>query len=388
MSFEKQARRQAQILVETLAEAAQTEIKALRAAVEARTGALQKVLSHPEQAQVVEQIVQELSNAAKEEADARVGQARTEVQRQVEAALAAARREVDQTRQELEARLAEAQQAQTAQATALSDAQKHATAARAERDAQAGSFQDAQERLRSVDQEHKKLIAARDEANRLVERETKRAESVKMEVDGLRQELKQRDERIRSLEEGRKQLEADAKARGRADQDGDAAGALLLERVGTALDAISVATTAADVFEALNEHLSKYFNKTVVFQVGASGFKGWLGRGFGKTTDISKLAIPPHVDALLKRTLTERKLVAVPRGGGDPPVGLSNSPIGCAVALPVITSDKVIAVAYAEAAEGTSSSAVGSTLAEILIDHISRRLTTRGKTSASGSPSA
>lgn len=385
MSFEKQARRQAQILVEALAEAAQAEIKALRAAVEARAGALQKVLSHPEQAQVLDHLVQELSSAAKEEAEARVGQVRAEVQKQAEAALAATRREIEQTRQELEERLAEAQKVQAAQATALSDAQKHATTARAERDAQAASFKEAQDRLRSVDQEHKKLMAARDEANKLVERETKRAESVKVEVDGLRQDLKHRDDRIRSLEETRKQLEADAKARGRTDQDGDAAGVQLLERVGTALNAISTATTAADVFEALNEHLSKYFSKTVVFQVGASGFKGWLGRGFGKTTDISKLAIPSHIDALLKRTLTDRKLVAVTRGGGDSPVGLSNSPIGGAVALPVITSDKVIAVAYAEAADATSVSGVGARLAEILIDHISRRLTTKGKTSAQAS---
>src|SRR5260221_13667927 len=89
MSFEKQARRQAQSLIESLGAAAQKETDALRAAVEARTGALHKALSHTDQASLLDRLVQELSGAAKEEAEALAGKGRTEVQQQAEAALAA-----------------------------------------------------------------------------------------------------------------------------------------------------------------------------------------------------------------------------------------------------------------------------------------------------------
>ena len=124
MSFEKQARSRAQGLVEALAAAAQKEMDALRAAVEARTGALHKALSHPDQASVLDRLVQDLSGAAKEEAEALAGKVRAEVQQQAEAALAAGRAELDRTRQELEKRLADAQKAHAALAGTLAEAQK------------------------------------------------------------------------------------------------------------------------------------------------------------------------------------------------------------------------------------------------------------------------
>ena len=179
MSFEKHARRQAQILIDALAKTAQTEIDAMRAAVEARTGALHKALSHTNQTSVLDSLVQELSGAANEEAEARAVQVRQEVQKQAEAALAAARAQaeaalaaaradIDRTRKELEARLAEAQKAHAALSSTLADAQKQVTAARSERDARAASLEELQERFRPLDQERKQLLSARDEANKLL----------------------------------------------------------------------------------------------------------------------------------------------------------------------------------------------------------------------------
>jgi len=383
MSFDKQARQQAQVLIDALAEAVQAEIKALRAAVESRSSAIHEALARPEQAKVLDRVVQELSAAAKKDADAVASQVRAEVQKQAEAALAAARAENERIRHELEARvadaqkqvearLAEAQKLQSAQASALAAAQKDLAAARAERDAQTSSLEQLQERFRPMDSERKQLLAARDEANKLLEREAKRATGLTAELDLARRESETAKAEATTL---RQQMKGAAP---RADAKPDASSVQLLNRVGAALLAINSATSAAEVFEALVEHLGQSFGKTVVFQVGTSGAKAWLGRGLGKATDVSKIAIPPAIDSLLKRTIADRKLVAVVRGADGPPVGLSNSPIGSAVALPVVTSDRVIAVAYAEA-EGTSTAswAEGCRLAEILIDHVSRRLTTK-----------
>ncbi len=368
MSFEKQARSRAQGLIEALAGAAQKEMDALRAAVEARTGALHKALSHADQAGVLDRLVQELAGAAKEEAEAFAGKVRAEVQQQAEAALAAGRAELDRTRQELEKRLAEAQKAHAALAGTLAEAQKETTAARSERDAQKANFAQAQERVRPLEQERKQLLSAQEEANKLLEREAKRATLLAADLDLARKELEA--------------AKGQAQARGK---ESDTAN-VQLERVGAALRSINAATSAGAVFETLVEHLAKYFNKTIVFQVGPSGVKAWLGRGFGNSTDVSKVAIPGAIDAVLKRTLADRKVVTVVRGkDGPPPKGLSDSPIGSAVALPVITTDRVIAIAYAEVPEGTSAATwdVGCKVGEILIDHVSWRLTTKRPASAS-----
>src|SRR5258707_12507646 len=183
MSFEKQARRQAQSLIEALGAAAQKETDALRAAVEARTGALHKALSHTDQASLLDRLVQELSGAAKEEAEALAGKVRAEVQQQAEAALAAGRAELDRTRQELEKRLAEVQKAQAAAANTLAEAQKEAAAARSERDTLKTTLGQTQERVRPMEQERKQLLSAQEDANKLLEREAKRATGLAAELD-------------------------------------------------------------------------------------------------------------------------------------------------------------------------------------------------------------
>lgn len=79
MKFEAYSRRQAQVLFDAIsrhvASATKTELDSLRAGVEARITALQESISHPEHAHLLDQLVQELSTAARGEADAARGEA-------------------------------------------------------------------------------------------------------------------------------------------------------------------------------------------------------------------------------------------------------------------------------------------------------------------------
>ena len=150
MKFEAYSRRQTQILFELIAshvaETAKSELDALRAGVEARIAALQGSLSQPEHAHLLEHLVQELTDAARGEADAARNEAEgvaakalLRAQEDAQAALAAEQRSnaalrsaVDEARQQLRAAQAAAQAEQAvAAATAQAAAQSVAQAAHA-----------------------------------------------------------------------------------------------------------------------------------------------------------------------------------------------------------------------------------------------------------------
>ena len=132
---------------------------------------------------------------------------------------------------------------------------------------------------------------------------------------------------------------------------------------------------------SLFEPLAQDYAKAAVFLVGAPGLKGWRARGLAASNDITKLVIPRASDSLVTRALTTRKRVQVSANGGDPPIGLWGGSVANAVALPIQAGDGVIAVAYAEDAEETSSQGVGRKISEMLIKHAALRLTVKAQTS-------
>src|SRR6185503_6765127 len=95
--------------------------------------------------------------------------------------------------------------------------------------------------------------------------------------------------------------------------------------------------------------------------------------------DITQLVIPRGSDSLLTRAVNTRKRVQVSANGGEPPLGLWGGPVAGAVALPIQAGNGVIAVAYAEDAEETSSQGVGRKITEMLIRHAALRLTLKGQ---------
>ena len=107
--------------------------------------------------------------------------------------------------------------------------------------------------------------------------------------------------------------------------------------------------------------------------------KGWRARGLAGKNDITQLLIPRGSDSLLTRAVNTRKRVQVSANGGEPPLGLWGGPVAGAVALPIQAGNGVIAVAYAEDAEETSSQGVGRKITEMLIRHAALRLTLKGQ---------
>jgi len=445
MSFDATARRRAQALLEALTDhitkAATAEHDALRAAVDARMVALREALAHPDQARLLERLVQDLSSAAQEQAEAiavrvsldaeqaaevrldglrsdlhaqlaalqaanagLVGAAE-EARQQVRMAEVAAQAEVERTRQELEEQLDQAQRAHAELAGTLADTQQDASLARAQADAQAASLRDEQARVKALEQDRARILLSHDEAAKDLEAEKRRAgelaESLetarqeatlaKAEADGRGRDLEAATAHIRTVEEIRTKLETEMQERAREERvarveeegvqrDRDV---MLLDRLGTALQSVNQATIATEILETVLGEIGQHFARAAVFLVGPSSLKGWRGLGLGPTTDISDVAIPHAIDSLLRRTLADGKPVAVAQDDGDRdgdmPVGLSGSAVVSAVAFPVLANGRAIAVVYAEDAQEfpMTSPGVGRKIAEILVDHASRRLTAK-----------
>jgi hypothetical protein len=240
-------------------------------------------------------------------------------------------------------------------------------------------------------QERKQLLLARNESGKLLEVEMRRASELagsletarqeaslaKVEADRRRDDLQLATDRIGSLEEELMTRDPEMRARPRLpllDEERGRANVVLLEEIRTTLQSMYAATTANEILETLIEQLGHHFSRAAVFMMGPSGARGWRAHSFGTTTDISSIAIPRAISSLLARALADRKPVTLAGGGDDPPIGLSNDEIGNAVALPILARGQVIAVAYVE---DEHSSGGGYQIAEMLIDHVSRRLTTK-----------
>ena len=469
MNFDASVRQHAQVLLDALAShvatAARTELDELRAAVDRQASALKEALPHPDQSNLLERLVQELSSAALKQAETMATRARLDAEKVAQAELAGARAqgqahitsvqkaaetevaatraesqaqiaalkkiaetelasartegqtqvaavqtvnagllesidaarlqaqkaqtsaqiEVERIRKELEARVAQAQTAHADVAKALAQAQHDVEAQRSEAEAQRSevevqrseveaqrsevqaqttSLEHAHAHILTLEQERTHILLERDDARRRLEAETRRASEMG------------------------KALEAAAQKRPSVGEQGTTPDVSLLDRVGAALRSIDVATSAGEILETVIEQLGHDFARAAMFLIGPSSFRGWRGRGFGPTNDISSIVMPRTMDSLLARAVADRKLVAVASGAGDQPLGLSGSPVGHAVALPVFAGGRVIAVAYAEGAEKSSPAAaeMACRIAQMLIDHSNVRFTAKRRTS-SQSPS-
>jgi hypothetical protein len=309
-----------------------------------------------------DRLVSDLSAAAQEEVAAAAARARHEAEQAGKAELAA-------VRSEGEARLASAQAMNTGLLESIEAVRQELATVRSEAEAD--------------------IDRARQEAQGEVERALRAAQT---DVERVRQELEEEVERLQqerakillARDEGARRLEAETRRAndlaGRLDttnRDREA----VFDRIATAVRSIDRATTPAEILETLLEPLGHDFARAAVFMVAPSSLKGWRARGLDPTIDITKLVIPRNNESLVARAVTERKrLIAV--ADGTPVIGMSGNPVPRAVALPVLAGDQVIAVAYAEDLDESSTAAgfprVGCKIAEMLIDHASLRLTAKG----------
>jgi hypothetical protein len=374
MSFDTNARRQAKELFDALMDRL---VKDLSAAAREETEAAVVATRKEADAAVA---------AAEKEADATVAATRKDA----EATIVAARREAEAAvaaaRKEAEAKAAKAR------AEAEKVAESHVAAARADGEARLAAAQAMnaglmesvegarqqvktfEGRVQQLEKERTQLVKTREDAGVQLAAEKRRANELAEALEGAHQETN-----LAKQTASLSKVEADAR---RQDRE------LALDRFGASLRTIDRATSPTEILEALLDPLAQDFAKAAVFLVGAAGLKGWRARGLAGTTDITKLVIPRGSNSLLTRAVTTRKRVQVSANGGDPPIGLWGGPVAGAVALPIHAGNGVIAVAYAEDAEETSSQAVGRKIAEMLIKHAALRLTLKGQASAQSSTAA
>jgi hypothetical protein len=379
MSFDTNARRQAKELFDALMDRLVKDVSAA-----AREETETAVIATQKEADAA-------VAAARKEAEATVGAARKEA----EATAAAARKDAEATaaaaRKDAEAKVAVAQkEAASKAAKARADAEKAAEAqlasARADGEARLAAAQamnagfmesveaarreihSFEARLQQVEEERLQLVHARDDARTRLDAETQRANELADALEAALQETN-----LANQTASLSKVEADAR---RQDRE------LALDRFGAALRTMDRATNPSEILDALLEPLAHDFAKAAMFLVGPGGLNGWRGRGLSGSDDISKLMIPLRNDSLPARAVTTRKGAHIIVNGGAPQVGLWGGPVASAVALPIHAGDGVIAVAYAEDADETSSQGVGRKIAEMLIKHAALRLTVKGQISS------
>lgn len=218
-------------------------------------------------------------------------------------------------------------------------------------------------RMKQLEEERTELLQARDNA---LEAETRRAHELAESLENAVQEAN-----LAKQAGSLARVEADAR---RQDRE------LVLDRIGVALRSIDRATGPNEIFDALLEPLAHDFAKAAVFR-RRRRLDGVARTRSCRDERHYQAGHPTHG----RLAAGARRLHPCARPGDcqrrRPADRLVGSPVAGAVALPIHAGDRIIAVAYAEDTEETSSHNIGRKITEMLIKHAALRLTTKGKAS-------
>ena len=420
MSFADYARRRTKTSLDALlnqrADSARHELDALRAACDQGIAAFAAFLN-PDESGFLEALVEDLSRAALEQAEAAAARARlesqeaahtelvavqVEAQARLDAELAShtalqeredeAHRQVHRLQHEvaaiqaaraaLEAHL---EQEQTAQ-TALADAEREAETLRQDVQERAVSLAAVEARLHTLEGERTQLQQRRDEAEASLDmavRERmalaealgdvrKTASLAKAETESYREELEAAAEQVK---EAQARIEAEIHAL-RDERRRGALALVALDRVQRALQAFDAVTSPNDLLETFLAQLGHDFARAAIFLVRGPGLEGWRSVGLDPTTDITNLAVPLTVDSLLTRAVVQKVSATLRADPDGVRVGLFGSAVACAIAVPVLADGRVVAVAYGEQTHEPGDAAdAGLSIADILGCYVSRCLT-------------
>jgi hypothetical protein len=115
-----------------------------------------------------------------------------------------------------------------------------------------------------------------------------------------------------------------------------------------AIDALDGATTSHELFETLVNQLAIDLPRVALFRVKGNHLVGEHGAGVDPGVDMTKLMIPMSVDSVITRAVALGGLV---RADGEQ-LADTRAPFGgtpaCALAVPIIFQDEILAVLYAD----------------------------------------
>jgi PilZ domain-containing protein len=392
-----------------------------------------------------DRLLQDLSKAAREEAEAASAKARQEAEHAGASALTAARadhegklaaaradheRKLAALRADSESKLAAAEAMNAGLLESVEAANAEAQTAKAA--AHAGTEQarqrtkELESRIEQLQQERKEILRSRDEAATRHQAELKRAKELGQRLEAeaqrarvvgenleaetqrgadlagrLESELRRGSDLSGRLEsemrrgtELAERLKAETRRSAESDKALEAVRhdrEAMIERVGTALQCIDRASSPSEILETLLDPLARDFAITAVFLVGASHIRGWQARGLDAGNDITRLILPLDGESPLARAVAERKQVLIAPSVGSRVTGIWGTPIARAVAVPVMASGVVVAVAYAEdagAPHTVSFPGPGCQIVQILVEHAALRLTARRQAASPGAQPA
>ena len=365
-----------------------SDLDALRATVDERVKAFEATIAHTNAA--FDQAVHELKEIAAAEAARAAEQVRLDAeqtaQRSLEAArlqaqneAAAQRASFESARADLEAQLAAAQTHHAETSATLAEAQQEIGAARRAWADLSAQLDDAHRRIRDLEEDQAQWTLGRQVAEAHLEEERQRRKTVAVQLETVQEELhlakaevrssrletQQLRERLQRLERTIEQLGPNAvPLLARTD---DRAG--MLESLRGGLKALGTAATADAVLAGLLEALNTHFAAVAIFAMAPAGLTCWRSVG----ADASKFGVvSPSSDSPIARAARDRTVVQAQAVIRD---GTTNGVLRAA-AIPVVATDRVIAVVYIEhpRERDDSDAAVFTTLAEVLTDRVNQRL--------------
>jgi hypothetical protein len=380
-------------IIEKLCEVAsqQTEAASTSARAQAEAAANSQLAAARAQAQADLDAAHAMSEAMRAELEQRLAKADA-AGAQTARALADLRASTDAALLEGQERLAQSEAARLEAALALAETERVAAAARREADAGAASLAEGRTQIAALEGVRADLLLGRDIAQAHLDGEVHHRNSIaaelevarakalhaKADADACRLELQRAAARIRALEQRQPQRVGDSSSA----TGGEAAAALA--QVRSALQSLTSVATGRGLLDAALKSLAENFSRVALCMVGPQGCTVWGSRGFDPPLKNRKPLIPVNADSPLTRALADGKTATVRVMDGEGVPGVSGSPIGYAIALPIVVQDQCIGMLYAENPPESSigDPTVAEKIAEILVDHLGMRLRPRGAPSA------
>jgi hypothetical protein len=377
------------IVTTALQDAVRQELDTLRSSVQAHLLALDRVLSHEHTKPTFEPIIDQLGavigarlNAIRSEhaqrladveaAAARAAAAQADAEREAAAARkesAALRNEADAVRQKGDAARQEA-----------AAARKEADAARAAAASAAADLEKARKRIVALEKAQEDLALERDIANAHLEGEAHNRAVLAAELESARAQSKQAKADVTAL---RLELKRAAPAAAPA-AAADVAGRL--DQVRAALELLIAASSAEQLFATGIELLADHFGRVAWCASGADGLTMWQSQGFGRPQPGRKTPITVAASSPIARALQSGQPATTQAPPGRTVRGLSESPASYAIALPLVASDGLTMILYAENPVDSPGrdTAAAEQVARIIADHIGYRLRRKQTASPTG----
>jgi hypothetical protein len=418
-ALQAQAKVSAAAVAAEIQDKARRELDTLRSTLNTHLIALERALAYDEADPIVERITADWTTTATDHAEAAAAQARLEAEQAAKLEIAAVRSEARSTmeaaraefddqlgkereahkrsqsalqraltdlegaRKELESNRKDLDRAKAdldrvkADAervkTELAEAERGRTAARAEAASLAENLEAVRQQLAATEQERSELTLARDIAEAHLEGERHARVAAAADVDAMRAKLLHAESDARAmrleLQRAGDRLRA-VDAQPGAEDDRQAC--VALERVRSGLRTLSGVTSGKVLRDVLLEQLAPVFERVALCLVTPQKLVVWGSRGFDPPLTVNgAIAVPD--DSRWQKLLTAESEAMTINGDGRT-TGLTGSAFDFALAVPLMTLDRGVAIFYGENLPAGSDPSLATLSAQIMVEQVRQRV--------------